>query len=138
MKRLFVDTSGWMAMADARDPRHAHCRTARDQWLETGGMLVISNYVADETLTLIRVRLGLEAAEQWWNQVSDSPRCRTEWVTPDREERAVRWFFKWRDQSFSFTDCTSFVLMKELQIQKALTTDHHFLAAGFEVLPVGC
>ncbi len=92
MKRLFVDTAGWMAMADARDPRHASFRTGRDQWLEADGMLVISNYVADETLTLIRMRLGLKAAEQWWNQVSESPRCRTEWVTPDRAERAVRWF----------------------------------------------
>ncbi|EFK06612.1 toxin-antitoxin system, toxin component, PIN family [delta proteobacterium NaphS2] len=134
---MFVDTAGWMSMADSRDPMHVPCRNTRDQWLEAGGMLILSNYVVDETLTLIRVRLGLEAAEQWWNQVWESPRCRMEWVTPDRGERALRWFFKWRDQPFSFTDCTSFVLMKELQIQKALTTDHHFRTAGFEMLPAG-
>lgn len=135
MKRLFVDTAGWMAMADAKDPMHTSFRTARDQWLEAGGMLVISNYVVDETLTLIRMRLGLDAAERWWEQVSESPRCRTEWVTPDRAERAVHWFFRWQDQAFSFTDCTSFVLMKELRIEKALTADHHFLTAGFEIFP---
>jgi predicted nucleic acid-binding protein len=135
MKRLFVDTAGWMAMADAKDPLHASCRIVRDQWLEAGGMLVVSNYVVDETLTLIRIRLGLGAAELWWEQVSESPRCRTEWMTPDRVERAVHWFFRRKDQSFSFTDCTSFALMKELRIEKALTTDHHFITAGFEILP---
>jgi predicted nucleic acid-binding protein len=135
MKRLFVDTAGWMAMADAHDSRHTAFRTARDQWLEANGILIVSNYVVDETLTLIRIRLGLKAAENWWKLVSESQRCRTEWVTPQRAEQAVRWFFSWRDQSFSFTDCTSFVLMKELHIQKALTTDHHFLTAGFEVVP---
>lgn len=135
MKRLFVDTAGWMAMADAKDPMHTSFRTARDQWLEAGGILVVSNYVIDETLTLIRMRLSLDAAERWWEQVSESPRCRMEWVTPDRAERAVYWFFRWKDQSFSFTDCTSFVLMKELHIEKALTADHHFLTAGFKIFP---
>lgn len=134
-QRMFVDTAGWMALADAKDPLHASSLTARDQWLETGGLLVISNYIIDETLTLIRMRLDLDAAKRWWSQVSDSPRCRTEWVTPDRMERALHWFFSWKDQSFSFTDCTSFVLMKELRIQKVLTADHHFYTAGFEIIP---
>ncbi len=41
------------------------------------------------------------------------------------------------DQGYSFTDCTSSVLMKELGIRQALTTDQHFLIAGFEpLLPV--
>ncbi|MDZ7698512.1 MAG: PIN domain-containing protein [Deltaproteobacteria bacterium] len=133
MKHLFVDTAGWMSMADGKDPMHASFRTARDEWLEAGGMLVVSNYILDETLTLIRMRLGLSAAEQWWEQVSGSLRCKTEWVTPDRVGRAVQWFFKWKDQSFSFTDCTSFVVMKELGIEKALTSDRHFLTAGFEI-----
>jgi predicted nucleic acid-binding protein len=60
MKRLFVDTAGWMAMADSKDPMHTPFRTARDQWLEAGGILVVSNYVIDETLTLIRMRLSLD------------------------------------------------------------------------------
>ena len=95
----------------------------------------MSNYVVDETLSLIRICLGMNAAEQWWESVCQSPRCRTEWITPDREEKAIRWLFKWRDQSFSFTDCTSFVVMRELGIEKAMTTDRHFITAGFEILP---
>jgi predicted nucleic acid-binding protein len=90
MKKLFVDTAGWMTMADGKDPMHASFRTARDAWLEAGGMLILSNYVTDETLTLIRVRLGLSAAKKWWEQVSGSPRCKTEWVTPDRVGTALQ------------------------------------------------
>ena len=135
MKRLFVDTAGWMAMADAKDPLHASSVRTRDRWLEEGGVLTLSNYIVDETLTLIRMRLGMGAAEKWWSLVSQSRRSRTEWVTPDRMEKAIRWFFKWQDQSFSFTDCTSFVIMTELGIEKALTADRHFITAGFEILP---
>ena len=135
MKQLFVDTAGWMAMADSRDPLHTSSLRVRDKWLEEDGILTVSNYILDETLTLIRMRLGMGAAEQWWELVSQSPRCKTEWITPSRAEKAIRWFFKWQDQTFSFTDCTSFVIMTELGKEKALTADHHFITAGFEILP---
>ncbi|MDE0366510.1 MAG: hypothetical protein OXP09_13150 [Gammaproteobacteria bacterium] len=39
------------------------------------------------------------------------------------------------DKAFSFTDCTSFVVMDELGFRKALITDRRFRQAGFEMLP---
>ena len=135
MKRLFVDTAGWMAMADRSDTLHAGAVRTRDDWLRQGGVLVTSDYVIDETLTLIRRRLGIQAAEEWWGQVDNSPRLKVEWIHPERAEKARGWFFRWQDKAFSFTDCTSFVLMRELRLRKALTGDRHFVEAGFEILP---
>ena len=65
MKRLFVDTAGWMAMADAADPKHEACCRARDDWLRAGGTVLSTDYVMDETLTLIKIRLGLKSAAHW-------------------------------------------------------------------------
>ena len=65
MNAVFVDTAGWMALADAADPLHAESRAARDAVLEAGRMLVTTDFVADETLTPMRIRLGLGAAEAW-------------------------------------------------------------------------
>jgi uncharacterized protein len=135
MKRLFVDTAGWMSLADEGDPLHKDSQKIRDGWLEQGGILVTSDYILDETLTLIRMRLNLDAAEKWWEQVSESPRVRWEWINTERAEKARAWFFKWKDKSFSFTDCTSFILLRELRIKKVLTGDRHFKEAGFEILP---
>jgi uncharacterized protein len=134
-KRLFVDTAGWMMMADGADPKHAAAAATRDTWLKQGGILLTTDFVLDETLTLLRVRLGLDAAERWWEQVDASPRVTWEWIDPERAEKARRWFFRWRDKSFSFTDCTSFVVMKELRTRTALTSDRHFRQAGFQCLP---
>jgi len=39
------------------------------------------------------------------------------------------------DKDFSFTDCTSFVLMREMRLTQALTTDSHFRQMGFQVVP---
>ena len=122
-------------MADASDPAHEASRRARDSHLRDGGHLVSTDYVVDETLTLIRIRLGLRAAEQWWAQVDASSRVRWERIGAPRARKAREWFFEWRDKGFSFTDCTSFVVMKELELTRALTTDHHFSQAGFETVP---
>lgn len=122
-------------MGDLKDPLHQKSLHIRDHWLEKGGILTTSNYIVDETLTLIRMRLGIEATEKWWTMVSESPRCSVEWISPERVEKAVRWFFGWKDQSFSFTDCTSFIVMRELGIENVLTGDRHFNTAGFQILP---
>jgi len=119
---------------DRGRPFSTRC-TARDEWLEKGGLLVSTDYVMDETLTLLRMRLGVGAAEQWWNQVDESPRLAWEPIDAMRAEKARRWFFRWRDKSFSFTDCTSFVVMQERRIRTALTSGRHFRQAKFEVVP---
>ena len=136
MKRLFVDTGGWYACADEADTVHALARTARDEWLESGGLLVTTDYVLDETLTLLRARLGLAATESWWHQIETASRLRWEWINMVRVEKAREIFFRHRDKSYSFTDCTSFVVMKELRLKQALTTDKHFVQAGFQVVPL--
>jgi uncharacterized protein len=135
VKTLFVDTAGWMMTADASDPKHPTAVRARDRWLAAGGLLLSTDYVLDETLTLLRMRLGLDAAEAWWERVDGSSRLAWEWIDPERAERARAWMFRWRDKDFSFTDCTSFVVMKERRIEVALTSDRHFRDAGFKCLP---
>jgi hypothetical protein len=135
MKGLFVDTAGWVACTDTAEPAHERAAAARDRWLEEGGLLVTTDYVADETLTLLRMRLGLDVAEAWWQQVDGSPRLRWEFVSLPRADKARGMFFRYADKEFSFTDCTSFVVMRELKLREALTTDHHFAQAGFITLP---
>ena len=135
MKGLFVDTAGWMACADEADCTHKSSCAARDAALEEGQVLVTTDYVMDETLTLIGKRLGLAAAEAWWEQVEGSSRLRWEWIGMPRSERARHLFFRYRDKDYSFTDCTSFVVMQELKLKQALTTDDHFRQMGFQVLP---
>jgi uncharacterized protein len=135
MRWLFADTAGWMACADADDPDHNAACAVRDHWLERQGLLITSDYIIDETLTLLRFRLGLSAAEEWWHDIAASRRVVRELIHEERAERARHLFFRHRDKDFSFTDCTSFALMRELRIREALTTDKHFRQAGFQMLP---
>lgn len=133
-RRLFVDTAGWMACADRNDPDHAKCVAVRDDKLRAGFLLVSTDYVLDETLTLLRLRLGLGAAHQWWERIARSPRVAFADVGADLRKDAMDWFFRYEDKDFSFTDCTSFAFMRREKVREVLTTDRHFRQAGFEVV----
>ena len=135
MRALFVDTAGWMACADSADPAHRRTCAARDGALETGQTLVTTDFVADETLTLLRLRLGVDAAEAWWQVVNRSARLRWERIDSDRFEKAREVFFRYRDKDFSFTDCTSFVVMRDIRLTHVITTDRHFRQMGFQPVP---
>ena len=91
--------------------------------------------MVDETLTLLRLRLGLPAAERWWEQVEGRRVLRWESIGTTRAAKARALVFRFRDKSHSFTDCTSYVVMRELELREALTTDRQFVEAGFAVRP---
>ena len=74
-------------------------------------------------------------AETWWRQIDASQRLRWERIDAARFETARRIFFDYRDKDFSFTDCTSFAVMRELRLTHALTVDRHFRQMGFELVP---
>ena len=50
------------------------------------------------------------------------------------EQLAFELFRKYSDKKLSFTDCTSFALMKKLGIKRAFTFDDNFAKVGFEIV----
>jgi predicted nucleic acid-binding protein len=49
-------------------------------------------------------------------------------------DRGVRLYEERADKSWSLTDCISFIIMQDHGLRDALTGDHHFERAGFNVL----
>ena len=132
MERLFVDTSAWFAYANRKDRDHATVSAA-----VTGfdGRLVTSNFVFDETLSLCLYRLGHAVAERVGAVLLDPDSVDLIRVTPEDEQMAWTLFRNRPDQRYSFTDCTSFALMRRLGIDAALALDEDFRAEGFRVMP---
>ncbi len=132
MERLFVDTSAWFAFANRKDPDHARVSMALNGFQ---GRLATSNFVFDETVSLCRYRLGFQAAEQVGGVLLDPSSIDLICVLPEDERAAWAMFRARPDQRYSFTDCTSFIVMRRLGILSALALDEDFRAEGFEVAP---
>ena len=127
-----MDTSAWYAYVNRVDPDHA----AVTRFLENfSGQLITSNYIFDELITLVRTRLGYSEALQVGAVLRNANIVRLERVTSADEEAAWRLFRDRSDKTYSFTDCTSFVLMRRLSLSHALATDEHFRQEGFVVYP---
>lgn len=59
------------------------------------------------------------------------------YVLPPSEElcdAGVRFFVSRPDKTWSLTDCISFAVMRDRGMTQALSSDHHFEQAGFEIL----
>ena len=137
---LFVDTWGWIVLADAKDPAHEETVALRRRHSERG-ILVTSDYVLDETITRVFAAGPFIQAEAFCTGILESSRAgilRIEGITPERFQQAYRWRLRFRDKPrISFTDLTTFVVMKELGITDVLTADTHFeqVRLGFRRLP---
>jgi predicted nucleic acid-binding protein len=123
---LFVDTSVWYAAADAGDRSHE----AAKRLLGAGDRLVTSDHVLAETWTLLRHRLGREAAERFW----DGLRSGVAAVEPIRAaDLEAAWGIgqAFPDQDFSTIDRTSFAVMQRLGVERAASFDNDFAIYRF-------
>lgn len=132
MRSVFVDTSAWYALVDADDSDHT---SAVAFHTANSTPLVTTNVLFSETLTLIRYRIGIDAALTFGQMLKASSFIRIVTVTPEDEENAWSIFSKYRDQDFSFADCTSFAVMQRMKMDTAFTFDHHFSVMKFIVAP---
>src|SRR6266853_3117257 len=126
---LFVDTWGWLALADSKDPAHARVVAERHARRAQGG-LVTTDYVLDETFTRLFSRCSFPAARQFSAAIleaSSEGQLALERITPERFDAAYRLRVRYRDNpEFSFTDFTSFAVMQELGLSQVMTADAHF------------
>ncbi len=132
MDLIFVDTSAWYAYFDNSDTDHP---AAAEFMNNLPSPVITSNYVIDETLTLLRTRIGYSLAVTIGKQFFAGRLAQLVRVAEKDEKAAFKLFTRYADKTFSFTDCTSFVVMQNLGIKQAFTFDKHFQQIGFNTLP---
>jgi predicted nucleic acid-binding protein len=136
VNELYVDTSAFYALVDKRDKNHRRAQTFLKGAPKQGRTLVTSTDVFDETVTLIRYRLGHTVAVQFGEKLGASKWCRVIEVTEAVRRGAWDIFVRYADQSFSLTDCSSFAIMRSMHLDEAFTFDRtDFAAAGFVARP---
>jgi uncharacterized protein len=131
---VFIDTSGFYAFLSMDDDSHGRAAEYLRAAAAKRIRFVTTDYVLDETATLLKARGQDMLLAPFFNHIFASNGCRVLWTDSDRFRQALRFFLKHSDQPWSFTDCLSFCIMKDAGVREALTKDSHFTAAGFIVL----
>lgn len=130
---VFIDTGAFLARYVARDQYHADALIAWKSLETRPRRSFTSNFVLDETFTLLARRSSYAFAAERARALLGSRLLEVLRPSSDDELRVVDLFEKFADQKISFTDCVSFVLMKRRNIRHAFSFDRHFLFAGFDL-----
>lgn len=135
MKRIFVDTSAWVAVTNRRDQYHETAGNFYKGIFKEFHEILTTNLVVAETYILLRLDCGSAVALGWWERIASSLKVKIIYADPDLTEEAIKILRRYNDQPFSLTDAISFALMKKMKISDAFAFDVHFTTAGFIQLP---
>jgi len=124
---IFVDTGAWFSGVVPADPDHARATA----WLASNrAPLITTDYIVDETLTLLRARGQRKYALDIGTEFFHGALATVHYLAPAEVLRAWDVFRAFADKDWSFTDCTSKVVMEALGITTAFSFDQHFHQFG--------
>jgi len=134
MRRVFFDTSAYVALTDTSDQFHTDAVRLAERIIASRLPRVTTNYVLAEAYTRIRRKLGHATAVQFGEGIRrDVTAGNLNIIYADTalDEAAWEIFKKYADQDFSFVDCTSFAWLSQHPKCEVFAFDEDFTWMGF-------
>lgn len=128
---VFVDTSFLIALTNSRDEDHQYALKLYQRLESQGTRKTTSEYVLMELgdgLSRYRVR---HLAQQIIESIQEDDTFEIVPASTGLFIQALHLFQSRPDKEWGMTDCSSFVIMQQMDLYAALTADHHFEQAGF-------
>ncbi|MCZ7392245.1 MAG: PIN domain-containing protein [Candidatus Methanoperedens sp.] len=132
--RIFLDTSGLIALSDEKDKNHIKAEVYLKEQVQTSGRFVIGKNILAEYIDGVTKRISKKKAIEELDNILNSKLLVVEPVSEADWEKAIRYFRKYKDQQIDLTDCLSFAIMERLDLKTAFTFDDDFKIHGFAVL----
>lgn len=130
MKKVFIDTSAFVALRNRAEREHDAARTALSALVSQRAALCTSNYVFAETYTALLVRAGRNEAVEWGKHFRASDAIELIRIEESIDEDAWAILESHTDKQWSYVDATSFALIERENIDMALAFDRHFAQRG--------
>ena len=128
----FIDTGAFLARYLPDDQHHKDANALWEKIRATREPCVTSNFVLDETFTLLARRASYAFAAEKARLVYSATALTILRPEATAEMGALDLFEKFADQEISFTGCISFALMRASGIRQVFSFDAHFERAGFK------
>ena len=132
--RIFLDTSGLIALSDKKDRNHEAARAYLEDKVHKGARFVLGRNVLVEYIDGVTKRIGKKKALEELHNILNSKLLVIEPVSKVDWDLAVKYFRKYDDQQIDITDCLSFALMERLGLDTAMTFDSDFRTHGFKAV----
>jgi uncharacterized protein len=124
---IFVDTGAWFSYFVPGDADHTRVEAWIDSHIEP---LVTTDYCIDETLTLLAARGRVQRAIDAGRAFFHEKMATIHFLKETEIHRAWILFQQRAAAGWSFTDCTSKIVIDDLGIATAVALDDHFRQFG--------
>lgn len=131
---VFLHTAYAIALAAITDQLHAPAVALAEQLESAGTRIVTTQAVLLEIGNALSKKRYRPAAVQLLSSLESDPKLRIVSMSPELYATAFELFKNRSDKEWGMIDCVSFVVMKELGLTEALTSDEHLEQAGFVAL----
>jgi uncharacterized protein len=134
LRKVFVDTSAFVALRNRAEREHASARAALGRLVAERAPLFTSNYVFAETYTALLVRVGTTEAIEWGRRFRASAAIELIRIEEPVEEAAWSILESHADKPWSYIDASSFALMESEGTAEAFAFDRHFVQRGLTLV----
>ncbi|CAN5595541.1 hypothetical protein BH10BAC5_BH10BAC5_28110 [soil metagenome] len=125
--KIFIDTWGFKALIDSDDEHHNNVKKLFEDFWINKSKLFTTDYILDETITLLSVKAGAKAAKKFTDIIIAGEAVEIKWVEKRSFYESLELKFKYSDKpKISFTDFTSMAVMHSNDIKHIVTNDKHF------------
>jgi uncharacterized protein len=124
---IFVDSGAWFASVINDDDDHEKAKIWLEQNKET---LFTTDYIVDETLTLLRARGERRKALEIGRAFFAGSLAEVYYLTEEDIFESWKVFEVFSDKDWSFTDCSSKYVCEKFGIAHAFSFDKHFRQFG--------
>jgi predicted nucleic acid-binding protein len=123
--KVFIDTSAFCALTIPKDQYNSAAKALYKTTLKDNIAFYTSDYVLDEVYTLLKTRGSHTTSIKFMDGITKSNIVILR-ITEDTEHAAKIIFRRFDDKRLSFTDCTSFALINQFEIEAVFSFDEHF------------
>lgn len=133
-RRVFLDTAYAIALSSTSDRHHEQALLLSEELEADSARLVTTHAIVIEigdALAKLRYR---QASVDLLGALEADPNMEIVPMTEGLYRTAAQLYRSRADKEWGMTDGISFTVMKQRAIRSALTTDEHFVQAGFDAL----
>jgi predicted nucleic acid-binding protein len=130
---MLLDTSGLLCLLHRQEPFHEQACSE----YKRANSRVTHSFVLAEFVALANARgMPQPAVLAFLRDLLADPEIHKVWVNEFMTSQAIALLTARQDRGYSLCDAVSFIVMRERNVEDALTTDHHFDEEGFQRLLV--
>lgn len=131
MEPMYLDTAYIYALLNTRDQWHVRAKQWEPALAQQRRPLLTSELVLVEIADGLAHLRSRRQALATIDALRSSPLVEIVPLNPELLVAALELYRERADKEWGLTDCASFVIMQQRQLQEALTCDEHFAQAGF-------